>query len=284
MNGPRIGVCSWSLRPSSPDDLVKSARAAGFKHVQLALCPIRTGLWDRRATIDAIRRSGLEIISGMMAMEGEDYSTLESIRRTGGVRPDDRWEMNLSATETIARVADSLGIRLVTFHAGFLPEGGLDPERSKMLDRLATIARTLGARGIRMGLETGQESAGTLLDVLRELDGTNVGVNLDPANMILYGTGDPVDALRKLAPHVVQIHIKDARPAATPGTWGTEVVAGTGAVNWPDFFEVYRKMGLRCDLVGEREAGENRIEDAAAARKLVESHFPPGSSGGGPGR
>ena len=138
-----------------------------------------------------------------------------------------------------------------------------------MLGRIAQIADRFAAQGVKLGLETGQETGETLLEVLKELAHPNVGVNFDPANMILYDMGDPVAALDTLAPHVVQVHIKDALLTENPGTWGSEVVVGTGDVDWPGFFDVVREHGLACNFMIEREAGESRVADMIAARTLV---------------
>ena len=275
---PRIGVCSWSLRPGSVSELVDGLRSVGISYVQLALDPIRRGEWDERATRDALAIAGITIVSGMMGMKGEDYSTLESIRRTGGVRPTETWEANLTAARANAAIAARLGISLVTFHAGFLPEDPRDAERAAMVSRLSDMCRVFANAGVRTAFETGQESAVTLSGVLDELVARvgliSSGVNFDPANMILYAMGDPVESLQRLAPRVLQIHVKDAVPTTTPGTWGREVVAGTGAVDWRGFFAAYRTAGLRCDVVIEREAGPMRVADIIAARRLIESHFP----------
>ena len=110
--------------------------------------------------------------------------------------------------------------------------------------------------------------------MLAELDRPDhAGVNFDPANMILYGMGDPVEALRALLPHVLQVHVKDATPTAEPGTWGAEVPAGTGAVDWPAFFAVLSGAGRPIDLMIEREAGGTRVADIATARELVQRHL-----------
>lgn len=277
----RVGVCSWSLRPSSARDLADKVRACGLDAVQLALDPIRSGVWDERETIDALESAGITTLSGMMGTKGEDYSTLDSIRRTGGLRPDQHWSDNLAAVNANADLARRLALPLVTFHAGFLPHGPDNPERAVMLDRLRAVARVFADRGVRVGLETGQESAGTLLAVLRDLDTPNVGVNFDPANMILYGMGDPVAALRALAPRVMQVHIKDALPPLVPGRWGTEVVVGTGAVDWPAFVEATRTV-TPGDLVIEREAGENRVADVRAAASLLRGAPWPSRAKAGP--
>lgn len=270
----RVGVCSWSLRSPDVRHLGASIHRFGVPCVQLALDPIRENRagWAEIEVMNALGSRGIRIASGMMATQGEDYSTLESIARTGGVRPDITWGTNLRAAEQNARLARRLGINLVTFHAGFLPHEA-NAEREKLVRRLRQIVDVFDDVGVRVAFETGQESADTLLSVLNELDRPHAGVNFDPANMILYGMGDPVAALIRLLPRVVQVHIKDARPPSRPGTWGEEVAAGTGAVAWEKFFDVLHTSGFSGGLIVEREAGERRLEDAIIARDLVATHL-----------
>lgn len=259
-----LGVCSWSLQPNDHDDLVASVGRTGLSRVQLALDPLREGRWgvaDLRSAFDA---AGLEVVSGMMGTIGEDYTTLETIARTGGVRPDEHWSANLEAAKGVARVACELGLGLVTFHAGFLPETAGE-ERTKLLDRLQTVARVFADAGIQLGFETGQESAETLEEVLNELNADNVGVNFDPANMVLYDKDEPVAALERLLPHVLQIHVKDATRTSTRGTWGAEVPVGSGDVDWVGFCRVLQSHGWQGDLIVEREAGEARVADVRTA-------------------
>ncbi|MBI4879966.1 MAG: sugar phosphate isomerase/epimerase [Planctomycetes bacterium] len=264
-----IGVCSWSLRPESPRDLVERLRAVGLRHVQLALKPLRMGVWPLAETSERLAAAGIEIRSGMWQPLGEDYSSLAAIRATGGVRPDARWRENLAAAEKDATLAERLGMRLVTFHAGFLPHDRHDPERLVMLERLGQVADVFAARGCDVALETGQESAQTLLAVLQDLGRPGVGVNFDPANMILYGMGDPIEALERLGARVRQAHVKDALRARVPGEWGEEVAVGRGEVDWRRFCAALERARAGCDLMIEREAGEDRVADIGAARDLV---------------
>ena len=275
----RVGVCSWSLRPADADELVAKVRSCGVQHVQLALDPIRKGEWDAARTWTTLAQAGITIVSGMMGMKGEDYSTLETIRRTGGVRPSEHWQDNLLAVQQTARLAHRFGLRLVTLHAGFLPHESRDPEFKVLIARLVEVVNCFAAFGVTVALETGQETAATLLVALREIErlqpmGNLFGVNFDPANMILYGMGDPVTALRDLSPWVRQIHIKDAMPTAQSGTWGRETPVGAGAVDWPAFFRTMDQQKIRCDLLIEREDGGRRTEDVAAARGLVDRLAP----------
>lgn len=267
----RLAVCSWSLQPDSPQQLVDQLKTLGLPRVQLALDPLRTDpdRWGQCGALCA--QHGIQIISGMFGTVGEDYSTLESIRRTGGLVPDHTWDENWRNIQVIVRLAQQLGLRLVTFHAGFLPHQQSDPAFEKLLGRIRAVADLFAAEGIDLGLETGQETADTLQLFLQKLDRRNVGVNFDPANMILYDKGDPIQALRLLSPWLKQCHIKDANRTRVPGTWGEEVVVGTGQVDWPAFFRVLRDNRFDGYLAIEREAGNQRLQDIATAKRFVES-------------
>lgn len=267
----RLAVCSWSLRPAHPAELLEALAATGITRVQLALDPLRTepGVWG--AFPDLARARGVTIASGMFGTVGEDYSTLETIKRTGGVVPDETWEANWRNIQAVAELAARLGLKLVTFHAGFLPHEEKDPAFAKLLGRIEKIAALFTRHGIALGFETGQETAVTLAAFLRHLGRPEVGVNFDPANMLLYDKGDPIEALRTLGPWLKQCHIKDARRTRVPGTWGEEVTVGTGEVNWPTFLATLDALGYRGDLCIEREAGEQRVADIRAGRLHLET-------------
>lgn len=268
----RSGVCSWSLGPDSPEALAETLAELGAGGVQLALGPIRKGAWSLEETRFALADAGIALLSGMMATEGEDYTTLETIRRTGGVRPDEHWQTNRRAAIEDAKIAAELGLDLVTFHAGFIPHDAADPERGVLIGRLREVIDIFADRGVRVGFETGQETAGTLIGALDELDRPDAGVNFDPANMILYGMGDPSAAIRALGPRIVQAHVKDATPTGTPGIWGSEVAAGTGSVEWGIFFQTLAALPQRVDVLVEREAGGSRAADIRAALELIAAH------------
>lgn len=269
----RLGVCSWSLRPTSGEDLVATLQGLGVGKVQLALDPVIERPDDFGDAIPALRAAGIEPISGMLEAVGEDYSSLDSIKATGGVRPDEHWPATRARAGKVAELAGREGIPLVTMHAGFVPHDAGDPARTVVLDRLRELADLFAAEGVRLGLETGQETAGTLIDALDQLDHASVGVNFDPANMILYDMGDPIDAVRALAPRIVQVHAKDATRTREPGTWGAEVPVGTGDVDWAAFLPIVLGIRPEVNVMIEREAGDRRVADIATARDLL-THGP----------
>ena len=267
---PRLAVCSWSLQPTSPQDLIAKLQGTGLRRVQLALDPLRKdpAVWGQ--TADLFKHNGIAIVSGMFGCEGEDYSTLDSIRATGGVAPDHTWETNRANIRATVPLARQLGLKLVTFHAGFLPHEETDPNFAKMLRRLAEVADAFQAADMVLGFETGQETGPVLAQLLKKLNRPNVRVNFDPANMVLYDKGNPIEALRVLGPWLCQVHIKDALRTKVPGTWGREVPAGTGEVDWSAFFTTLKQLGYAGDFVIEREAGGRRLDDIRTACAVVE--------------
>jgi L-ribulose-5-phosphate 3-epimerase len=182
---------------------------------------------------------------------------MESIRLTGGVTPDSTWDQNWKNIQETAVLAKKMGLKLVTFHAGFLPHDESDPAFAKLKSRIAQIADLFA-------------SGKSLKFFLEKLGRKNVGVNFDPANMILYGMDNPIEGLRTLAPWLKQCHIKDATKTKTPGAWGAEVPAGTGQVNWDDFFNTLRELRFEGWCCIEREAGTQRVADIKTARQMVE--------------
>lgn len=277
---PRVGVCSWSLRPKSAEHLAALATGLGVAGVQLALDPIRLKKWKLDETRKAVADAGLIIFSGMWMPEGEDYSTLDTIRRTGGITPNWTWDTNVKAATANAAIARELGLGLVTFHAGVVPEK--EPARLEFVDRLHRIARIFAEQGVRVALETGQETWKSMSALLADLDAmdrqfgveTSVGVNFDPANMLLYGMGDPMEAMRHLLPRIVQSHVKDAKVTTKRGTWGTEMPAGEGEVDWRGYFELVDQAATPINVMIERESGEARMEDARAAMNMIDRLWP----------
>ena len=265
----RLAVCSWSLQPADAHELVAKLQATGIHRVQLALDPLREHPAGWGDTGRLFAQAGIKIVSGMFGCVGEDYSTLDSIRETGGIVPDATWKENLQNIQATAGIAADLGLKLVTFHAGFVPHDTTDAGYAKMLQRLAAVADIFAAAKMDVALETGQETSADLATLLGALQRSNVGVNFDPANMLLYGKGDPIQAVRLLGPWIRQVHIKDATQTKVPESWGVEVPVGTGEVNWSAFFAALAAMNYRGDLVIEREAGTQRVADIRTTREVV---------------
>jgi L-ribulose-5-phosphate 3-epimerase len=266
-----IGVCSWSLQVKSVPELKGFLDRLGVDLVQIACGDPHHAAWDEGEELPkAALAAGFRMGGAMLGFPGEDYTTPQTIQKTGGfgdpaTRPErlDRLRWALDRTR-------ALGLADLMLHAGFLPEVG-DPERKPFLDTLAKVSQLAAEKGITVAFETGQESATLLRRTLDDLKCPNLKVNFDPANMILYDKDDPVRAVELLGPDIRTVHVKDAIRTKVPGTWGEEVPLGKGQVNIPLFIQTLKKVGYRGPLFVEREVGDQpqRFDDIAAGIRLL---------------
>lgn len=256
-----LAVCSWSLR-TDVAGVADAMRRLGIDHVNLALKPALRE--DGDDYLAAVRRQAWTITATTIGFPQEDYSTLESIRTTGGIVPDEYWPENRRMVVEAAEITARFGVPYLSLHAGFL-ESDQTSHVEKIRDRLRWLADEAGGRGLVLLLETGQETADCLRALLEEMDHPALGVNFDPANMILYGKGDPVAAVRLLGPWIKHVHVKDARRTRQPGTWGTEVPWGDGEVGGEAFLKALQEVGFAGALAVEREAGDDRLGDVQLA-------------------
>ena len=269
-----LGVCSWSFQKPL-DDVAAEMKKLGLTRIHLALQPFleggsRHGAAEGAAALDRVKArlaSGeWKLSATMIGFPQEDYSTLETIKKTGGVVPDDAWEANKKIVVAGAKLSAELKSPFLTLHAGFLDES--DPAAlKKYTDRVKFIVDTCGEAGVPVAFETGQETAADLAKFMPTVPGA--GVNFDPANMILYAKGNPVEAVRTLAPWIRHVHLKDAVLTKKPGTWGTEVPWGDGEVDAPRFLAELKAAGYKGNFAIEREGGNDRTGDIALAAKRL---------------
>lgn len=256
-----VGVCSWSLQKDIAG-VAQEMREVGLSHVHLAVGPAAEE--GGRGYLAAIQKQDWSISSTMVSFPQEDYSTLESIKKTGGIGPDKDWEGNRKRFLEGLKATAELGVRHLSMHAGFIDHR--DPEYArKFTDRIRCLADAAQEKEILLLLETGQEIAEELRHFLKELNHPAIRVNFDPANMILYGKGDPIEAVEILGPWIEHVHIKDAIRTKKPGTWGTEVPWGEGEVGGEAFLRVLKRIGFRGVLAIERESGKDRLKDIRLA-------------------
>jgi L-ribulose-5-phosphate 3-epimerase len=262
-----IGVCSWSLQ-TDVNGVADAMNKIGINHVHLG---VRAALGEKgQDFLSAVQNQNWTISATMIDFPQEDYTTLESIKVTGGVGPDEYWEQNQELFLGATDVTVKLGVKYLSMHAGFIDES--DPSYSeKFYERIRSLADAAEENNIMLLLETGQETAKELRSFLKELDHPAIGVNFDPANMILYDKGNPIEAVKILAPWVKHIHVKDANRTTKPGTWGAEVPWGDGQVQSAAFLKTLEEIGFDGTLAIEREAGNNRFGDVKLAAERLNS-------------
>ena len=271
----RLGVCSWSFRLPL-DEVAVEMEKMGLCNINLALQPFLEGDERHGKAEGAGARERVEkrlsegrwrITATMISFNHEDYTTLETIRKTGGIVPDEHWEADRALVARAARLTGEWKVPYMLMHAGFLDESNKSAF-DKYVYRVKTLRDICAKEGVELILETGQETADDLVGLMEHVEG--VGVNFDPANMILYNKGVPVDAVKKISRWIRHMHIKDARYTKTPGTWGEEVPWGDGEVNAPLLLKTLEEVGYRGAFAIEREGGDSRVADIAlAARRML---------------
>src|SRR5262245_15925915 len=267
-----IGVCSWSLQVKSIPELKGFMNRLGTDVVQIACGDPHHASWDEGDGLPEVARSaGLRMTGAMLGFPGEDYTTPQTIQKTGGFgNPADRPE-RLKRLQWALERTRALGLSDLMLHGGFIPEPK-DPDRKPFLDTLARVSELAKAKEVTIALETGQETADLLRLTLDELKCPNLKVNFDPANMLLYDKGDPIRAVEILGPDIRSVHVKDANRPTVPGQWGEEVPLGQGQANIRQFVKTLKKVGYQGPLCIEREVGDQkqRIADIAHGVKYLQ--------------
>lgn len=158
--------------------------------------------------------------------------------------------------------ASWMGVKNVATHVGYIPENPSSTETKSLFAALKYLVNYCASKDISFNFETGQETPVTLMRMITDLnDPEHVGINLDPANLIIYGKGNPVDALGLFEGYIKGVHVKDANYTKDFHRLGIEQVVGEGQVNYPVFMPKLLKQ-YEGDLYIEREiSGDQQIVD-----------------------
>ncbi|MDO8683758.1 MAG: sugar phosphate isomerase/epimerase family protein [Armatimonadota bacterium] len=190
---------------------------------------------------------------------------------TIGLVPPEFREMRIDTLKRAADFAKAVEVPSITTHAGFIPENPADPLYAGVVEALIKVARHCRDQGVILCFETGQETPVTLLRLIRDIGTDNLGVNLDPANLLMYGKANPIDALDLLGPYIKGVHAKDGEYPTEPGSLGVEKPLGQGRVNFPLLIPKLKSFGYSGALTIEREiSGERQITDIKKAMEILE--------------
>jgi sugar phosphate isomerase/epimerase len=229
----------------------------------------------RRDRASAFARRLLDL--GMTAtcvfggFEDESYADIPTVRRTVGLAPPATRNRRLREMREISDFARWLDVDAVGLHVGFVPHNNSEALYGEVVAATGELCRHCAANGQTLHLETGQEPAGVLLRFMQDVGCENLFINFDPANMILYGVGEPLSVLEKLGLFVRSVHCKDAMWSEMPGiTWGQEVVLGEGDVNVPEYLATLDRIGYAGPLTIEREIPQEAARQKAEIAQAVE--------------
>lgn len=249
-----IGLMFWSSGNAERD--IEFVHRFGLEAGQLGFggeLSLNGAAADWRSALE--KNPDFSIPTAVCSYAGEDYADIESVQKTVGLVPETTRAERVARTKDVAGIAAELGIQSVACHVGFVPEDRAGSEYTDVRDMVRDICDDLGERQQDFTLETGQEPANALLAFLEDVGRPNLKINFDPANMILYGTGDPIEAVHLLGKHVISVHCKDGvNPSRDkPGSLGVERPLGSGQVDFPAFLKALRDVQYKGILSIERE-------------------------------
>lgn len=191
---------------------------------------------------------------------------------TIGLVPEATRAERLAALKRSADFARRVGVPSITTHVGFIPENPTDPHYPPVVAALREIALYCADQGLDFWFETGQETPITLLRTIHDIGTENLGINLDPANLLMYGKANPVDALDVFGTYVRGVHAKDGEYPTNGRQLGVEKPLGQGRVNFPALLAKLQALGFHGALTIEREiSGPQQLADIQQAKQLLES-------------
>jgi sugar phosphate isomerase/epimerase len=214
---------------------------------------------------------GITITCVFAGFEGESYADIPTVKRTVGLLPRETRAARTKELKEIADFARELNVDVVGIHLGFVPHDKTDADYRELLDIARGVCDHCKRNRQALHLETGQEPVDVLIQFLDDVKRDNLFVNFDPANMILYGAGEPIPSLEKLGSRVRSVHCKDATWSDRPGeTWGCEVPLGEGDVDFEAFLKTLNKIGYTGPLTIEREIPQEPERQKAEIGRAIE--------------
>lgn len=246
----------------------------GVADLGLSVCQLvcwKPGIYSPELAAQ-VRRAAVENAIGITSLwagwSGPAVWDLLDGPGTLGLAPHEHRDARVAALKQAGDFAQQAGLPAVVTHLGFIPEQPREPLFEEMVVAVRDVALYLQERGIEFWFETGQETPITLLRLMQQVGTNNLGINLDPANLILYGKANPVDALDVFGAYVRSVHAKDAFYPTDPMRLGREVPVGEGRVRFPDLVRRLAEIGYDGAFIIEREISgpqqEKDIRHAAA--------------------
>lgn len=264
-----VGVMFWAGQ--DPVETIREVKSLGVRCGQLGVPGEMSLEGAAEAWKRALQQEEFQVVTAFCSYTGESYTDIPTVKDTVGFVPPATRAEREQRTKDVSHFAAAAGIRSIACHVGFVPEEAHDPEYVAVRDLVRRLSDHAAHHGQTFALETGQEPADALLKFFADVDRPNLGINFDPANLILYGTGDPIQALGLLGSHILTVHAKDGAwpPKNATSTLGIEKPLGQGAVGMEQFIAKLRQIGYTGTLHVEREGAAGPQERLADIRMGV---------------
>jgi sugar phosphate isomerase/epimerase len=260
-----MSLTPWSLGVFTSIDAglgvhLEVAKELGIPSIQLH-APHASGRTPQAAEQFLKKLDGydIELTCVFGGFDGESYADIPTVEKTIGLVPQASRAARLVEMKEISDFTRLLGCSAIGLHLGVVPHDTSSKEYSEIVEVTRQMCDHAKHNEQTVHLETGQETADALLQFIGDTQRSNLFINFDPANMILYGTGEPIPALKQLGSYVRSIHCKDATWSNQPGvTWGAEVPLGAGQVDIREYLTTLKEIGYRGPLTIEREIPQDR--------------------------
>ncbi|MBI3665291.1 MAG: sugar phosphate isomerase/epimerase [Acidobacteria bacterium] len=265
----RLGVVVWVKKNQDPDSVIASVRQLGFSTCQVGFdepSPDRAG-----PLTTALERHGVEATALLDLGPGRMVWDFYDGPLTIGLVPRELRRARIDSLKRASDLASKCGIPAIHTHCGFIPENPNDPVYKEVVAAVREVAAYCKKNGQIVLCETGQETPITLLRTFHDVGLDNLAVNLDTANLILYGKGNPVDALDVIGKYVRGLHAKDGLFPTDPRRLGEEVPIGRGKVDFPKIIHRLKQLGYSGAITIERESeGPQQAADIQASKAYLE--------------
>lgn len=234
----------------------------------ISTCQLKS--WDQsiwtedraRLVRQEIEETGIHVTSFWAGWPGPRVWDFVSGPQTLGIVPAEYRSRRVDALKRAGDFVKQIGLPAIITHLGFIPENATDPLFAETVDAVGNIAAHLAGLDMDFWFETGQETPVTMLRLIQAVGGSNLGLNLDAGNLILYGRGSPVDSLDVFGSFVRNIHAKDGYYPTDPMILGKEAKVGSGKVNYPLFVKRLGEIGFTGEFIIEREiTGDRQTRD-----------------------
>ncbi len=275
---PKKEILPLGVMTSLEEDpfvVLNKVKELGFTTCQLANPPDEYVYGERKKELiqklkKAVTKTGIEISSVFIMYKGHIWDLIDGPRTIGLVPEDTRAPRVVHACR-MSDWAKELGIKVVTSHMGFIPQDASSSVYKGFIETMKEFVSFCAANNQIFAFETGQEPPQVLRRTIDDIGLKNIGVNLDPANLLLYGMGKPLEGVEAFGEFVVNTHCKDGSWPVEKGKLGPEKPMGEGDVNFPKLIPALYAKGFRGPLTIEREiSGEKQIQDILRAKKILE--------------
>lgn len=265
-------IIGMTVGGNDPIASLEKVESLDIATCQMYVPPEEWWVKDRLELIKkTMQEKGIRITTLVCHFEGEEWDNIATIKRTVGLLNRATREKRVKKILSSSDFARNLRVKVLQTHIGFIPLERNDPDYQGLVKVLQRIVDYCKKNNQTFTLETGQEEAQTLAIFIEDVNRPNLGVNFDPANMLLYDAGNPIEALDILGKHVIGVHCKDGKRPTKKGELGKEYPLGEGDVDIRRFIDKLKEIGYTGPLTIEREiAGEKQIRDILKAKELLE--------------